>query len=73
MHFERILMDARDEGLEEGRKEERANTERERARADEERARADEERARADEERARADAAIALLKEHGLSLPDSYK
>ena len=88
MHFERIVMDARDEGLEEGhkqgleegrkegREEERANTERERARADEERARADEERTRADEERTRADkakavadAAIALLKEHGLSLP----
>ena len=70
MHFERILMDARDEGLEEGRKEgreeERANTERERARADEE-------RARADKAEAVADAAIALLKEHGLSLPDSNK
>ncbi len=82
MHFERILMDARDEGLEEGRKEgleeghkqgleeglkkgreeERANTERERARADEE-------RPRADKTNAVADAAIALLKEHGLSLP----
>ena len=81
MHFERILMDARDEGLEEGhkqgleegrkegREEERANTERERARADEERANTERERTRADKAEAVADAAIALLKEHGLSLP----
>ena len=71
MHFERRLRDARDEGLEEGHKqgleegrkegraEERANTERERTRAD--------------KAEAVADAAIALLKEHGLSLPDSNK
>jgi predicted transposase/invertase (TIGR01784 family) len=72
MHFERILMDARDEGLEEGRKEGREEGRKE-GREEGRKEGREEERANTERERARADAAIALLKEHGLSLPDSYK
>lgn len=48
--------------IKQGRKEEKANTERERKRADTEKARADTEKARADAEKARADRAEAELK-----------
>lgn len=52
-----IERDLRDEGREEGRKEERVNTEAERRRADAEKTRADEAESRADDAESRADAA----------------
>ena len=67
MDWEMTLRHEREKGREEGRQEERANTERERKRADEAQAELQQEKQRADQYQTEVDRLRRLLAEHGVS------